>query len=45
MLNHSMLKYTLLVSLGFCTLTSFAQEEKKEQTKEQTPTQDEVKGN
>lgn len=45
MLNHSMLKYTLLVSLGFCALTSFAQEETKEQTKEQTPSQEEAKGN
>lgn len=37
-LNSSMLKYTLLMGLGFCSLISFAQEE------EQQPQQEETKG-
>jgi len=43
-LNHSMLKYTLLIGLGFCTFASFAQEQEEEK-EQKTTQQEEAKGN
>lgn len=43
-LNPSMLKYTLLIGLGFYTFASFAQEQEKE-TEQKTTQQEEAKGN